>query len=86
MCLVKFTNFLILCHKTLTLPSPKILVLFVLKLISPSANQKLKAEKMPLKWNTFISLSANNASAMSEIIPQNAPIIILNIVEILKHY
>ena len=23
----------------------------------PSANQKLLAEKMPLKWNTFISLS-----------------------------
>jgi hypothetical protein len=28
---------------------------------------------MPLKWNTFISFSANNASAMTEIIQKNPP-------------
>jgi hypothetical protein len=39
----------------------------------PSANQNLKAEKMPLKWNTFNSLSANNASEMTEIIEKNPP-------------
>ena len=38
--------------------------------MSPSDKQKLKAEKMPLKWNTFISLTAHNATAMAEILPK----------------
>jgi hypothetical protein len=74
------------CHKALGLPSTIIMVLFVFILMSPSPNQKLKAEKMPLKWNTFFSLSANYASAMAEILPKNISKSILNFVETLERY
>ena len=70
MCLMKLTRFFILCHKILGLPSSIILVLFGFILMSTSPNRKLKPEKIPLKWNTFISLSAHDASAMAETVPK----------------
>jgi hypothetical protein len=47
---------------------------------SPSANQKLKDENMPL------SLSANNPSEMAEIVPRNPEKDLLEFVETSKHY
>jgi hypothetical protein len=41
--------------------------------MSQSVNQKLKVEKITLKWNAFVSLFANNASAMNETLPKNPP-------------
>ena len=70
MFLMKFTRFFILWPKILGLPSATILELFVFILTSPSPNQKLKPEKMPLKWNTFVFLSAHNVSAIAEIVPK----------------
>ena len=67
-CLMKFTMFCILCHKTLGLPSPTILVLFVFNNDFTASQSKSKAQKIPRKRNTFIFLTANNASAMAEIV------------------
>jgi hypothetical protein len=36
--------------------------------MSPSLNLRLKAEKMPIKRSTFISLSTHNASSVNEIV------------------
>ena len=37
-----------------------------LNLMIPSLNQKLKAEKLPLKWNTFFSLSPQIINAQQK--------------------
>ena len=56
-CLMKFTMFCILCHKTLGLPSPTILVLFVFSTVVTVCLHKIKSWKKTLKRNTFMSLS-----------------------------
>ena len=65
-CLMKFTRFITLCHKTLGLPSPKVFMFLIL--MSPYTNLKLKAENVLLKQSTLISLSTHNASGIVEII------------------
>jgi hypothetical protein len=52
---MKFTRIFILCHKTLGFTTHKILVLFGFNTDATICQQEIKAEKMPIKWNTFIS-------------------------------
>jgi len=66
--LVKFTRVFIPCHKTLRLSSLKILGFFVFNTGVVVSNLKLKAENMPPKRSTFISLYAYDASAMASVI------------------
>ena len=56
-CLIKFALFSILFHKTLGLPSPTILVLFVFNTDVTVCQPKIKSWKKTLKRNTFMSLS-----------------------------
>ena len=68
---MKFTRFFILCHKTLSLPSPTIFLLFVFNIDITISQPKIKnknrknANKMD---HSHPSLSTLNVSAMAEII------------------